>query len=216
MELIEVKLGSRFAESINNSVFSERLYFCIKQDGNDIPYGVWHSKFLKNGIIKLLKSLNIYKVIGARDTKRMFIHPKLKLIVDTTSNDNKKVGLTIIDLVNGEYNNIPNFSDLDLTQFNNLPCNDVFSKKHGFGTYIIENLDTGLYKIGRTKNIVKRINDLKKEHGDNLVLIAFKSEDIEAELHELLKYNRFFGEWFNCDLNQILDVINKYEFEFSK
>lgn len=216
MKLIEVNMSDRLTDVINNSLFSERLYNCLITDGNEISYGSWNSKFMKNGMIKIIKSLGIYKVTGARDTKKTFIHPKLKLIIDTSSPDQKNVALTIINMVEGNYVGIDDFKDLDLTNFNKLPNNDVFASKYGYSTYVIYNELNNLFKIGRTKDISKRIYGLKQEHGDKLSLIGFKSGDVESELHELLKENRLFGEWFNCSFDSILDVMNEYNFDFKK
>lgn len=216
MELVDFNAPKRFAETFNHCEFSERLYFCLQSNGIDIPYGIWHSKFLKNGMTKMVKALGIYKVEGARETKRVKIHPMLKLIIDTTCGTNESISKSVIDLVDGKYVGINKFDCVDLETFYKLPDNDVFNSLQGYGTYIIENKDTGLYKIGRTKNIVKRLYDLKKEHGSNLFLVAFKDEDIESLLHEKLKFYRFFGEWFNCDINLILDIINEHKFNFKK
>lgn len=212
--LKEFDMPFRFAEKINHSEFSERLYFCLKEDGNDINYGDFHSKFLKNGLIKIIKSLGLYKVKGSRENKKVYIHPKLEIIISSSCYDNKVISKTIMDLFDGKYANIPSFENLNLYEFNQLPNNDVFNKSHGYGTYIALNERTGLFKIGKTRNVERRIVKLKQEFGDNINLISFFSEDVEYELHEKLKYNRVYGEWFDITLDCALDISNEYGFEF--
>lgn len=203
-----------FSEKIKQPYFYERLYYSLEEDGVDLNYGDFNSKILKNGTIKVLKSLGLYKVTGARDNKKVFVHPKLELIINTTIADNNTIAKTIIDLHSGRFIEIDTFLNLDLSQFNNLPSVDFFNTEVGFGTYIIHNPINKLFKIGKTKNISNRLIQLRNEFGLELNLVAFKGIDKEMEMHERFKERRIFGEWFDFSFDEILDIAKTFEFKF--
>lgn len=90
--------------------------------------------------------------------------------------------------------------------YNNIPC-----------VYFIRNKYTKLIKIGKTKNIAKRISQIRsmfKNHfgvNDGLELIGilpvFNGEEskLETYLHKKYKYYNTYGEWFNIDFSVILN-----------
>lgn len=82
------------------------------------------------------------------------------------------------------------------------------SKK--FGVYIIEVRDTGLYKIGVTKDIKKRISQLQTSNPYEFYLIDFfvtpKSWELERILHNKYKLNRYKREWFKLNNDEITEA----------
>tara|TARA_R110000823_G_scaffold299822_1_gene420566 strand:+ start:887 stop:1234 length:348 start_codon:yes stop_codon:yes gene_type:complete len=67
-------------------------------------------------------------------------------------------------------------------------------------TYLIKNRRNGFYKIGRSKDPLKREQTLQSEEPD-IVMVKTWDEDIECKLHKEYKDYRVRGEWFN--LNEI-------------
>lgn len=212
MDLIKLETGNRCLQKMNQSYFYDKVYFSLIEDGINIKYGDFCSRVLKNGMIKVLKSLGLYSTNGARNGKAVFAHKKLKLIIDSTIEDNSIVAKTIIDLVAGKYNNLPKFNVLDISNFMALDNDYPHSIDNSKCTYIIYNKYNGLYKIGRSSDIGSRLNCLRKEFNQDLYLVAYLSLDKEGELHKEYIDKRSFGEWFNLSSDDILDISNKYKF----
>lgn len=63
-------------------------------------------------------------------------------------------------------------------------------------TYLLE--ANGLYKIGKTKNIKRRINQLRTASPD-IKLLAYIDLDIEKELHQILYPFRYKLEWYKLN-----------------
>lgn len=210
---IKVKYDNipNLASNMDSSCFIDRLYAMLVEDGNDINYGEYISKYYKNGIIKVMKSLGIYRVSGRDENKSIFVHPRLKIVIDTTALDPESIGKNVVKLFKGEYDPTP-FSGLDLTGFNLLE--ESMAKKHndGYLTYLIKNTTNSLCKIGRSKNPFKRLIQLKGEFCDGLILIGIIEEDIESELHFKYRRSNVFGEWFSLSDDDILDIINDTKF----
>lgn len=55
-------------------------------------------------------------------------------------------------------------------------------------------------KIGKSKNVINRIQSLLTANPD-LLLIYYTSNYSESYYHELFKNKRIIGEWFDLDLN---------------
>ena len=70
--------------------------------------------------------------------------------------------------------------------------------KSGF-VYIVRNAE-GLYKIGRTKNVERRIRSLQIASSSKLVLVhaikADNARDLERTLHDGQSDRKVSGEWF--------------------
>jgi hypothetical protein len=186
------------------------MYFVLNQDGNNINYGEFASRVMKNGTINVLKSLGLYIVKGARYNKKTYIHEKVELIIKTTIANNDVVAETIADLSNGKYFNLKPIKIEDLSLFysldNDYPCSIDNSKC----TYIIYNPENRLYKIGRSANVFDRLNSLRNEISSKLELIFFIDNDIECFLHKEYVKVRVFGEWFDLSNDDILDIKSKY------
>lgn len=212
--MVKTKLDSKLSEKMDSPYFYDRLFACLTEDGVDIKYGDLYSKCKKNGTIKVVKSLGLYKVDGRGINKTAQIHPKLNLIINTTVADSEVVAKTIADLFKGKYIGVDKFDIGNLDCFMALPDNDIIISDSSFGTYIILNKDSGLYKIGKTKDLGKRLATLKKEFCENLFVIGFCTRDIESELHILYSKHREFGEWFSIDMDVALDICSSRGFAY--
>lgn len=119
---------------------------------------------------------------------------KLKELIDDYNNKfNDQITL---DKLNIQYNTPGTISSLE--------SKDI---------YIIES--SGLYKIGVTKNIEKRFKHLNTGNPNMINKVkVYKSisnaHQIETMIHNDLKQYRHKGEWFNCDLNLIFSIVDKY------
>lgn len=210
MNLVELDSSKIDLLKLNQAYFYDRLYFVLKEDGNDINYGEYSSRIMKNGAVKVLKSLGIYIVKGARFNKKTYIHEKLQLIIKTTIASDKVISETIIDLANGKYSNIEPIKINDLHIFYLLDDNYPCSMDNSKCTYIVYNPENKLYKIGRSLNVFDRLNSLRNEISPKLELIFYIDNDIEGFLHKKYSKVRIFGEWFKLSIDDILDIKNKY------
>lgn len=195
---------------LNQPYFYDRLYFVLREDGINLNYGDFSARILKNGTIKVLKSLGLYCVKGARENKISYINPKVELIINTTVSDSQTIVKSIIELANGEVNNLDKIEINDLSDFMSLdddyPCSVNSSKC----TYIIYNPDNKLYKIGRSSNVFDRLNTLRNEISSNLEIVGYIDHDIEGKLHKEYVKKREFGEWFSINIDDVLDIKNKH------
>ena len=71
--------------------------------------------------------------------------------------------------------------------------------------YLIQNKETGHFKIGRTKNINKRIKQLQTGSSGELVLVD-KFEiysKLESYLHNIYSAYNISGEWFDLSYSDV-------------
>jgi hypothetical protein len=80
-----------------------------------------------------------------------------------------------------------------------------------FKTYIIFEENTGYYKIGKSKRPHIREKTLRSEK-PNIKMILVCENNIESVLHKKYKRKRIRGEWFDLNSDEILDIIEKYNF----
>lgn len=199
----------------NHSVFIDRVHACLCTDGINLNYGVFLSKVHASGLIRVLKSLGLYKVIGKGNTKKVFIHPKIELISKTTIACNKIVAQTIIDLVD-KRSLIPTMVIDYYSNYDSLEESKIKRDGINCSTYVIYSPEQRNYKIGRSKNIMKRLQSLRRQFTPNLELIIHYPKDIEADLHFEYRDKRVYGEWFNISIDDVLDMKNKYNMTSSK
>lgn len=76
-------------------------------------------------------------------------------------------------------------------------------------TYLMKDTNTGLYKIGRSKNPKHREKTLQSEK-PTIKLIKIWEEDIENELHNLYHKFRVRGEWFKLTKVQVKYICTKF------
>jgi len=77
-------------------------------------------------------------------------------------------------------------------------------------TYLIKNKRNGLYKIGRSKNPLKREKTLQSEEPD-ILMIKVWDGNIERDLHIKYKDYRIRGEWFKLSKSQVKYICTNYE-----
>ena len=81
--------------------------------------------------------------------------------------------------------------------------------------YLIQSIDSGLYKIGISNNPNKRLKQLQTGNGESLKLIhSFKSNypnKLETALHNRYSHLKKINEWFNFDLSIEVNFINECE-----
>lgn len=82
--------------------------------------------------------------------------------------------------------------------------------------YILETKDE--IKIGRSKNLKRRINEIKTTSGKEIlnIYISQPCEDycyIENEMHKIFKNHRVIGEWFNARLDDVLKQLEKFTYK---
>lgn len=113
----EIKFSKKFLDSIKKPYFYDRLYYSLKECGVDIAYGDFSSRVISNGTIKVLKALGLYRVIGRGENKCIFVHERLKLIIDTTIESPEIIAKTTIELGKGKYVGLEKFKINDLSKF---------------------------------------------------------------------------------------------------
>lgn len=74
-------------------------------------------------------------------------------------------------------------------------------------TYFIRNTVTGLIKIGKSFDVLDRVNTLSLQSGCQLELLVAIPVDVEARLHEVFSSSRGLGEWFQ-ETKMLRDFIN--------
>lgn len=213
MEELNIKAKNNH-ELLNTSAFIDRVFTVLTELGLNLNYGDFVSKCYKNGIIKVLKSLNLYQTTGRGNNKKVLVDERILFIINTTATtDNKLYATSLIDLVNGRVN-MSLFQDKEPTkEYNELEIGAETRQLGNFATYIFFNPITGLYKIGMSKNVQNRFFQLKREVSEKLQAIAVCHENKESEIHFKYKNKRVFGEWFSIDLNDVLDIITDYGFK---
>ena len=85
--------------------------------------------------------------------------------------------------------------------------------------YVIQNKCANVLKIGITSDINQRLNTLMAHSGCEMIVLystipVSNSELIEKTMHEFFKEYRFYGEWFKCESNIVVNKLKQYENEF--
>lgn len=199
------------SDTSRSEVLIDRIYHTIVEDGNNLDYGDFSNRVHANGLIRVLKVLGLYKLEGRGENRKCFIHPKLKLVFDTTVKSNKLISNAIIDLVNGKYINLEKIK-IDDNKIYNLESYNYEQLSSISNTYFIFDPETKLIKIGKSKNITKRLKSLKNEFGDGLILIGYLKKDEEAFYHQIYKHQRVYKEWFNIGIDEVIDNVRGIKF----
>lgn len=76
-------------------------------------------------------------------------------------------------------------------------------------TYVMQDVDAGIVKIGKSKNVQARLSAITNISGRSLKIIATFPKDIEKQLH--IKYAEFreVGEWFSLPQSELDDLIKE-------
>lgn len=75
--------------------------------------------------------------------------------------------------------------------------------------YILKDENTGMYKIGKSKDPKNREKTLQSEKPTIKMIKVFK-KDIESKLHNIYKSQRVRGEWFNLTKLQVHYICTHY------
>ena len=78
-------------------------------------------------------------------------------------------------------------------------------------TYILFDVSSNIYKIGKSFDISARVK-AHKSSNPSVILIAFVNKNIESELHKLLKEYTVYSEWYNVPKKVIEKIIKDHEF----
>ena len=78
-------------------------------------------------------------------------------------------------------------------------------------TYIVLDVNSHLYKIGKAVNIENRLSGLRCAN-PGLQLIAYNIKNVENELHQKCKKYHVFREWFDIPDKELRKIIKDYEF----
>ena len=76
-------------------------------------------------------------------------------------------------------------------------------------TYVLKKKDTNMVKIGRTKNLARRLRTLRAMSGCELEIIFTYGGDIELFLHTKFAHLRKIGEWFEDTDKDIEGFLSK-------
>lgn len=212
----DILITKDFSSKLNNPSFYDKVYHTLKEHGNEINYGEYCAKILANGCIKVLKSLDLYKVSGKGETKKTYMNDFVLLIYNTTVADNKTISESIIKLYDGTYCGINNIKIKDYTKYDLLSTDYPFNINSTKSTYILYNPSNNLYKIGKARDVFKRLNKIKKEVNIDVEIIGWNGYDIEHKLHKEYMIKRVFGEWFSINTDDILDIKNTHNFNIVK
>lgn len=90
---------------------------------------------------------------------------------------------------------------------------DLFHLLHDNSTYtyVMVDKNTGYYKIGKSKNIIKRENTLQSEK-PSIEFILFNTNDVETKMHQYFSKQRIRGEWFKLSSLDIETIHKNFGF----
>lgn len=72
-------------------------------------------------------------------------------------------------------------------------------------TYLAKDVESGLYKIGKSKDVFERIKNLSVGN-PNIIFVVQCNRDVENELHQKFEMKRYKGEWFNLSDKDVADI----------
>jgi len=129
----------------------------------------------------------------------------LKHQISITESLYAKEKITNSDIV--ETNSYLNKRQLENTLLNNKK--HIQSINNRGIIYLLINNQNFLYKIGITKNIIKRLSQIKSASGFDISVVHYHSDiiqytDIELEMHKYWKDKRKIGEWFDLSKDDVL------------
>lgn len=75
-------------------------------------------------------------------------------------------------------------------------------------TYLIEDTNTGLIKIGKSYKPHERMKSLQCGSSSTLRLIKVFDANIESILHVNLKHKKVHGEWFSVDKEEVCNFVD--------
>ena len=122
------------------------------------------------------------------------IHRVMSATIPTSLNDK------IMSVVQYSY---PRTKDYYLTSSHAFTTSDLehlSCPKHDYHTYVIEAVGLNMVKIGKAKNVTKRLKQLQTGSPLKLQVLHCFDLDCEGDLHRHFASHRVNGEWFaKCD-----------------
>jgi len=77
-------------------------------------------------------------------------------------------------------------------------------------TYIITDRKYKIIKVGRSKNLYKRLKTIQISNSIELEMVCVFEGDIEKEIKELLNNYQIRGEWYYPNPKTMLEIQEKY------
>lgn len=108
-----------------------------------------------------------------------------------------------------EYNKTRSDNFLDFVS--TIPKQD--KSQEDWSTYILVDSNSDFVKIGRTRNIYRRILELKNNSGRDLELLHLFKFDNEADLHFFFREFRKNGEWFSIPGPILLEKVESLKMQ---
>lgn len=71
---------------------------------------------------------------------------------------------------------------------------------------------SGYFKIGKSIDVSKRFKTLLIGN-PSLSLIAISEKNVEKLLHKKFKTKNIIGEWYKLSSDEVLDIINEFDFK---
>lgn len=207
------------------------IWFMIAYELNESMYADIATSVDLNGLIDVIETNNIYnktlklcESISCEDAKEII--NKINWIISRSNNidikNTKKHATDDINKIQSfieisiKIGDIKNKEDLLLYLKRIYECGVVKpSNTQRFKTYIIKDIVSGLYKIGRSSNIEKRFKQISSV-AINSILYATLDFDIEEKLHKELKSYSRSNEWFDIPESEIVKIVNKYKFKLTQ
>lgn len=177
----------------NNSKIKDGEYYRIKEATQRFD----NSK-IKDELLYTIKEASKLSHISCRTLTRRCAKNSLK----KTDSRYLISGKMLKEWVNIPINKTKNHSD-SFFESSNITYNNT-------KTYLIKNRRNGFYKIGRSKDPLKREQTLQSEEPD-IVMVKTWDKDIESLLHKDYKDYRVRGEWFELSKVQVKYICTKYE-----
>jgi Meiotically up-regulated gene 113 len=104
-----------------------------------------------------------------------------------------------------------NYNQIQRIKEDNFSKPKIRNSSIGGFVYVINRENSQEYKIGKSKDIGKRILQLKTANSENLILVksvfSLNYGEIEKNLHKKYRHYRISGEWFLLDENVLIDLM---------
>jgi hypothetical protein len=79
--------------------------------------------------------------------------------------------------------------------------------------YLIKSIESGLYKIGASSRLEKRVREIQNGNAGDIELIVFGKGGTkrELELHQRFSAKRLNGEWFKLDQADVDELVSELD-----
>jgi len=87
-------------------------------------------------------------------------------------------------------------------------------KRGNYKTYVMIDLNSNLYKIGKAYNPQVREVTLQSEKPSVKLIMINDSADLESRLHLEFSKKRVRGEWFSLDKSDLTKILTEFNFKY--